>query len=106
MRAFLYLSAQGKLAVPRVITDRFPFSEAISVFDRIAAGELNHAVGIVFEYPEPEGGVFELQPRTLVFRGDRPRRAVRLGQIGAGNYAQTMLIPPFPSLHGLVPYVI
>ncbi len=101
MRAFLYLSAQGKLAVPRLITHRFPFSEAISVFDRIAAGELNHAVGIVFEYPEPEGGVFELQPRTLVFRGDRPRGAVRLGQIGAGNYAKSMLMPHFPSLEGL-----
>jgi polar amino acid transport system substrate-binding protein len=101
MRAFLDLCAQGKLTVPRLITHRFAFSEAISVFDRIAAGELNHAVGIVFEYPEPEDGVFELQPRTLVLRGDRPRGAVRLGQIGAGNYAKSMLMPHFPSLEGL-----
>src|SRR5258708_9518509 len=56
---------------------------------------------MVFVCPEPEGGVFELQPRTLVFRGDRPRGAVRLGQIGAGNYAKSMLMPHFPSLEGL-----
>src|SRR5260221_1920431 len=101
VRAFLDLSAQGKLAVPRLITHRFPFTDAIAVFDRIASGELSQAVGIVFEYPEPEQGVFELQPRTLVFRSDRPRGAVRLGQIGAGNYAKSMLMPHFPSLQGL-----
>jgi len=101
VRAFLDLSAQGKLAVPRLITHRFPFADAIPVFDKIARGELSHAVGIVFEYPEPEAGVFDLQPRTLVFRSDRPRGTVRLGQIGAGNYAKSMLMPHFPSLQGL-----
>jgi predicted dehydrogenase/threonine dehydrogenase-like Zn-dependent dehydrogenase len=101
MRAFLDLIAQGKLSLPRLITHRFPFLEAVSVFDRIARGDLNHAVGIVFEYPEPEKGVFDLQPRTLTFGGDKPRGAVRLGQIGAGNYAKSMLMPHFPSLAGL-----
>jgi len=101
MRAFLDLIAQGRLSVPRLITHRFPFSEAISTFDKIANGELSHAVGIVFEYPEPEKGVFELQPRTLVYRGEQPRGAVRIGQIGAGNYAKSMLMPFFPSLAGL-----
>jgi predicted dehydrogenase/threonine dehydrogenase-like Zn-dependent dehydrogenase len=101
MQAFLDLIAQGKLAVPGLITHRFPFSEAVSVFDKIASGELGHAVGIVFEYPEPETGVLELQPHTLTFKGDRPHGTVRLGQIGAGNYAKSMLMPCFPSLAGL-----
>jgi predicted dehydrogenase len=101
LRAFLDLSAQGKLAVPQLITHRFPFADAVSVFDRIASGELNRAVGIDFEYPEPEAGVLDLQPRTLIFRSDRPRGVVRLGQIGAGNYAKSMLMPHFPSLRGL-----
>ncbi len=101
MEAFLDLIAQGKLTVPGLITHRFPFSEAIPVFDKIASGELSHAVGIVFEYPEPEKGVFELQPRTVAFGGDQARGAVRLGQIGAGNYAKSMLMPCFSSLAGL-----
>jgi len=101
MQAFVDLIAQGKLAVPHLITHRFPFSEAISVFDKIAGGELSHAIGIVFEYPEPETGVFELQPRTLAFRGDKARGTVRLGQIGAGNYAKSMLMPYFPALESL-----
>src|SRR6185503_10241974 len=32
MQAFLDLIAQGKLEVPHLITHRFPFSEAVSVF--------------------------------------------------------------------------
>src|SRR6185503_15000214 len=95
MQAFLDLIASGTLAVPRLITHRFPFADAISVFDRIASGELARAVGIVFEYPEPEEGVVELQQRTLTFPAAHPRGAVRLGQIGAGNYAKSMLMPHF-----------
>jgi predicted dehydrogenase len=101
MQAFLDLIASGTLAVPRLITHRFPFSEAVSVFDRIARGELAGAVGIVFEYPEPEQGIVELKQRTLTFQGARPRGAVRLGQIGAGNYAKSMLMPHFAALEGL-----
>jgi polar amino acid transport system substrate-binding protein len=101
VRAFLDLCAQGKLEVARLITHRFPFADAISVFDRIADGELSRAVGIVFEYPGPEAGVFEMQPRTLVLRSAGQRGVVRLGQIGAGNYAKSMLMPHFASLAGL-----
>src|SRR5688572_17596000 len=101
MQAFLDLIPQGKLNIAGLITHRFPFSEAVSVFDKVASGELNHAVGIVFEYPEPEKGAFEIQPRTLIFGGIQPRGAVRLGQIGAGDYAKSMLMPCFPSLAGL-----
>jgi len=101
MQAFLDLIAQGKLSVPQLITHRFAFSEAIPVFDRIASGELSHAVGIVFEYPEPEPGVTILQPRTLVLPGERSRGSVRLGQIGAGNYAKSMLMPYFGAIGGL-----
>jgi predicted dehydrogenase/NADPH:quinone reductase-like Zn-dependent oxidoreductase len=100
MQAFLDLIAQGKLAVPALITHRYPFSEAMRVFDKIAAGELGKAIGIVFEYPEPEQGAFQAQPRTLSFEGGAAG-AVRLGQIGAGNYAKTMLMPHFPSLAGV-----
>src|SRR6185503_3918847 len=75
--------------------------DAVSVFDRIASGELAQAVGIVFEYPEPERGVVELKQRTHTFAGSRPRAVVRLGQIGAGNYAKSMLMPCFADLAGL-----
>jgi predicted dehydrogenase len=101
MQAFLELVAQGRLAVPALITHRYPFSEATRVFDQIASGALAKAVGIVFEYPEPEKGAFQTEPRTLAFGAAAAPGAVRLGQIGAGNYAKTMLMPHFASLPGV-----
>jgi predicted dehydrogenase/threonine dehydrogenase-like Zn-dependent dehydrogenase len=101
MQAFLHLIAQGRLDLSRLITHRFPFSDAISVFDRIASGELASAVGIVFEYVEAQHEAPESQRRTLRFASDRPRGSVRMGQIGAGNYAKSMLMPCFPALDGL-----
>lgn len=101
MQAFLQLVAQGKVAVPSLITHRFPFSAATQVFDKIASGELGKAVGIVLEYPEPEKGELQSQSRTVSFAASSEQSAVRLGQIGAGNYAKTMLMPHFPSLAGL-----
>jgi predicted dehydrogenase len=101
MQAFLGLVEQGKLDLSKLITHRFPFGEAIPVFDQIATGALASAVGIVFEYPEAESGVPQMQPRTMTFASDRARAAVRLGQIGAGNYAKSMLMPCYASLSGL-----
>lgn len=101
MQAFLDLIAQSKLDLSKLITHRYPFADAIPVFDKIASGELASAVGIVFEYPEAEQGVPRAEPRTFTYASDKPRAAVRLGQIGAGNYAKSMLMPCYPSLAGL-----
>src|SRR4029078_2042409 len=46
MQAFLDLIGQGRLDLARLITHRFPFDQAISVFDQIANGTLASAVGI------------------------------------------------------------
>ena len=101
MQAFLDLIAQGRLDMARLITHRFPFGEAMAVFDRIAKEELASAVGIVFEYPEPERVTPLAEPHTLRIAAGDARGAVRLGMIGAGNYAKSMLLPYFEKLDGL-----
>src|SRR2546426_1703839 len=101
MQAFLDLLARGGLDMTRLITHRFPFGEAMSVFDRIANGELTSALGIVFEYPEPEREPPLGEPRTLRIAAGDARGAVRLGLIGPGNYAKSMLLPHFSGLEGL-----
>jgi predicted dehydrogenase/threonine dehydrogenase-like Zn-dependent dehydrogenase len=101
VQAFLDLIEQKKLDLSKLITHRFPFTDAMEVFDQIANGAMSKAVGIVFEYAEPEHGAFQSQPRVLTFTGERPTGVVRLGQIGAGNYAKSMLMPHFPELAGL-----
>ena len=100
MTTFLDLVGQGRLDLGRLITHRFPFGEAKGAFDRIATGELSSAIGIVFHYPEAETATPASEPRVRRFASDSPRGAVRLGMIGAGNYAKSMLLPHFPSLSG------
>ena len=101
MGAVLDLIAQGRLDLARLVTHRFPFGEAPRVFDGIASGELASAVGIVFEYPDASASAVETQPRTRTYDGTRSAGDVRLGVIGAGNYAKSMILPHFPSLRGL-----
>src|SRR5262245_18600019 len=101
MQAFLELVAQGRLEMTRLITHRFPFGDAMKVFDQIANDDLASAVGIVFEYPEPERATPAADPHTLRIAVGDARGAVRLGLIGAGNYAKSMLLPHFEKLEGL-----
>ncbi len=101
MAAVLDLIAQGRLDLGRLVTHRFPFAEAPKVFDGIASGELAHAVGIVFEYPGADASAVQDQPRTMTYAGTKAAGDVRLGVIGAGNYAKSMILPHFPGMAGL-----
>jgi predicted dehydrogenase len=89
-----------------LITHRFPYDESVEVFNKIANGELDGAVGIVFEYPNAEKSTPESEPRTIRFSSNAPLQPIRLGMIGAGNYARSMLLPHFPALKDLSPVTI
>jgi predicted dehydrogenase len=104
--AFLDLLSQNMIDPSNLITHRFPFDESVEVFNKIANGELNGAVGIVFEYPNAERSTPESEPRTIRFTSNAPLQSIRLGMIGAGNYAKSMLLPHFPSLKDLSPVTI
>jgi len=102
IQAFLDLIEQRRIDVQKLITHRYAFGEAKAVFDQIASGVLSKAVGIVFEYSNPERGAFEEQPRTVVFSNSVGAGSdIVLGQIGAGNYAKSMLMPHYAALRGL-----
>lgn len=101
MCTFMDLLAQGKLELARLITHRFPFEAACSVFDRIANSELASAVGIVFEYPDADNSIPEGQQRTIRFDPAGSTSPVRLGVIGAGNYAKSMILPNLAGLPDL-----
>jgi len=100
MRAFLGLLEQGRIDVSTLVTHRFRFDEAKDVFDRIASGELDRAVGVTFSYVHPDDAP-PARLQTLTFGREPARSGVRLGQIGAGNYAKSMLMPHFAGLAGL-----
>jgi predicted dehydrogenase/threonine dehydrogenase-like Zn-dependent dehydrogenase len=92
MAAFLDLVAQGKLQPSRLVTHRFPIAEAEQAY-RIVSGEVGEPyLGILIEYPRdetvtPASTRVELAPRPL------ERATVRLGVVGAGNFARSVLLP-------------
>ena len=93
MASFLDLIAEGKVELDPIATSVRPVAQAEHVYQEIAEGKGDKLV-TVFEY----GGNVEtnarragLGPPTI----DRPTRTgrLRLGVIGAGNYASSMLLP-------------
>lgn len=97
MECIVDLLADGKLDFGPITSDILPFDDAVSVYEKINAGELK-GLGILFRYPL-EGRAIEeaVRPKFAAVAALRVRRSaierVRLGAIGCGNYATTMLLP-------------
>ena len=97
MECIIDLLAANKLNFDAITSDIVPFEDAVPVYEKINAGELA-GLGIVFRYPELGAEIEPVTPtpptptRSLQVRTG-PIDRVRLGVIGCGNYATTMLLP-------------
>jgi predicted dehydrogenase len=90
MAAFLELLRSGKVDVAPLITHQFPINRAGEAYDLIQADR--SALGVLLEYPESTNKVV----RRIEIRqtGDgKSTDSVQVGFIGAGNFAQTHLLP-------------
>ena len=98
---FVDLAARGQLALDALISDVFPIDQAVEVYERLDNGSLR-GVGFLFEYPrQVASGAPERQVRPSSPAVPRPTtgRTVRLGFVGAGNYATSMLLPHLTGNH-------
>ena len=91
MEAVLGLMAEGKLDVKTLTTHRFPFGEALQAYELIQKGGEPY-VGIVLEYDveKPQEPVLRLRTPASTHA---PTDRLRVGFVGAGNYAARFLIP-------------
>jgi predicted dehydrogenase/threonine dehydrogenase-like Zn-dependent dehydrogenase len=104
LACFLDLLADGSVDVAALVSGIHPVEEATSVYEQLRSGSLQ-GVGFLLSYRDsgPDAAGASSDGRTL--RAERPgptvsspgRRpssgSVRLGFIGAGNYATSMLLP-------------
>jgi polar amino acid transport system substrate-binding protein len=106
MEAALDMMAQGKLNVGALITHRIPVDQGLRAYDIITGKVEESYLGILIQYsdasvPMAVSRRVELSPADRTASG---RRAV-LGFIGAGNFTQSMLLPPLmklaPRMRGL-----
>jgi len=88
MEAFLELVAAGVVDVRSLITHRYPFAEALSVYEMITGGQ-EPSLGIILQYD----GCAEPPQIVLNRKTTEKACAVNLGVIGAGNFARGIMLP-------------
>ena len=106
MEAVLDMMAQRKLNVGALITHKIPVEQSLRAYE-IITGEVKESyLGILIQYADPgelTRGSRRIELRTSE-RTSPAQRAV-LGFIGAGNFTQSVLMPPLlklaPRLRGL-----
>lgn len=96
---FLRLLSTGAVRMDELITHRFPFAEVERAYGTLTGEEGRGALGVVLEYPEEATE----EPRRIVVRDVADPRApvtgpIGVGLIGAGNFAQDVLIPSLKRL--------
>lgn len=95
LEAFLDLLAGGRIDVEPLITHRFGVDEAELAYQLIT-GETNEPyLGVVLQYDSDRDLERRIPLRTSVPRAASQANSVRVGLIGAGNYAKAMLLPHF-----------
>jgi predicted dehydrogenase/threonine dehydrogenase-like Zn-dependent dehydrogenase len=100
LACFLDLLVDGSVDVASLISGIHPVEEAADVYNRLDAGSLQ-GVGVLLSYGDPLAlppiirTIHRPAPTGSVSAAHRrqPSPRVRLGFIGAGNYATSMLLP-------------
>ena len=92
LEAFLQLIAERKLDLPSLITHRFPMDEAARAYDLITGRTDEPFLGVLLTYPEAPSGA-ALREKITVTAARPVTGSVGLGVIGAGNFAQSTLLP-------------
>lgn len=94
MEAFLQLIADRKLNLRLLITHRFPMGEATRAYDLITGRTGEPFLGVLLTYPDAglaAGREFVEKIRVNALAA--PTGSVGLGMLGAGDFAQSMLLP-------------
>lgn len=95
IEAFLDLVAAGRVNVERLITHRFPIEEGERAYQLIG-GETNEPyLGIVLRYDTERELESRIEVKSSARQSSSKARAVRVGMVGAGGYAQAMLLPHY-----------
>src|SRR5207302_2858708 len=94
IEAFLDLASSSRINVEPLITHRFSVADGERAYQLIS-GELNEPyLGVLLQY-DSDGQLQRRIPLATKPTALRTAASVRLGLIGAGDYAKSMLLPHF-----------
>lgn len=91
MQAFLKFVAEEKVNIEKLITHRFKLENAEKAYDLISGKTSEQFMGVLFEYDQSE----VKREKVVVTHNLKTwvNGNVGVGVIGAGNFAQSMLLP-------------
>ena len=96
LQAVVQLMSRGELNVRPLITHRFPISDGVGAYAVITGKKKQPFLGVLLTYPEAAEPSSVGRPASKVVLSperQQPPAEVRLGVIGAGNFANATLLP-------------
>lgn len=97
LESFLDLLATGRVNVERLITHRFNLEQAEQAYQLITGEADEPYLGVVLRYETDREVERRIPIAAKKTAASSPAESVRVGLIGAGNYARAMLLPHFKS---------
>ncbi len=94
LEAFFDLAASKTILLERLISHRFPVERGEDAYKLISGETKEPYLGIVLQYDSAKKIPVRLEFET---KTANKQSAVRIGMIGAGSYAQKLLLPNFKS---------
>jgi len=103
LEAFVHLLASERVDVRPLITHRFPIDQAPQAYDLISGEGDQHFLGVLLTYETEETSQGDLETTTIeqptdgqtksAPRASAPLGAIKLGILGAGNFASAVMLP-------------
>lgn len=92
MLSFLELAARGDVNVAPLVTHRFPIEKAEEAYQLVTGERREPAIAVLLEYDgdEPQPARIDLPASASA-----KKRPVKIGVIGAGQFAKGVLLPAF-----------
>jgi predicted dehydrogenase/threonine dehydrogenase-like Zn-dependent dehydrogenase len=101
--AVINLAAEGKLDVQPLITHRFPIDQAAEAYQLITGKTEEPFLGVLLTYDQDSGTDDIKAGSTITYNQSasaEPTGLVRLGVLGAGNFANATLLPAIKKTGG------
>jgi predicted dehydrogenase/threonine dehydrogenase-like Zn-dependent dehydrogenase len=104
MESALQLMADGKLKVQPLITHRIPIEQATTAYEVITGKKKEAFLGVLLTYPhekEAEAAASRVIFKKSLATDMGKSRKVNLGVLGAGNFANAVLLPAIKKAGGI-----
>ncbi len=102
LEAVVDLLATGRLDVRPLISHRFPLEQAPQAYELITGKTQVPFLGVLLVYPQPAVPAARLEKvLTSTAQPAAPAAAVRLGVLGAGNFAAAVMLPALKKTPGV-----